>query len=66
MIACMEPPLEIYALLASVSRAQLLTSCLENGLLTYIKVSNSHSSNPSPLKYSYPSHLANYLNPTTP
>ena len=40
--ACMEAPLKIYALLASVSCTQLLTSWVGNGLLTYVKVSNSH------------------------
>ena len=37
------------ALLASVSRTQLITSCVANRLLPYVKVSNSHSSNPSPI-----------------
>ena len=41
----MEAPLKIYALLTSVSRIQLLTSWVENGLLAYVKVSNSYSSN---------------------
>ena len=64
----MEAPLNIYALLASVSRTQLIASWVGNGLLAYVKVSKSHSSNPStpPLKYSYPSQLCNCLNPTTP
>jgi len=48
MFACMEAPLNIYALLASVSRTQLLTSWVGNGLLTYVKVSNSHSSKSIP------------------
>jgi len=48
MFACMEAPLIIYALLASVSHTQLFTSWVGNGLCTYVKVSNSHSSNPSP------------------
>ena len=65
MFAFMEAPLKIYALLTSVSYTQLLTSCVGNGLLTYVKISDSHSSNPSPLKYSYSSQLANCLNPTT-
>ena len=65
MFACMEAPLKIYALLASVSCTQLLTSWVGNRLLTYVKVSNSHSSNPSHLKYSYSSQLADWLNPTT-
>jgi len=34
MFACMEALLKIYALLASVSCTQLLTSCVGNGLLT--------------------------------
>jgi len=55
----MEAPLKIYALLASVSCTQLLTSWLGNRLLTYVKVLNSHSSSASPpLKYSY---LPNWL-----
>jgi len=62
----MEAPLKIYALLASVSCTQLLTSRVGNGLLTYVKVSKSHNSNPFPLKYSYSSQLAKCLNPTTP
>ena len=38
---------------------QLITSWVENRLLAYVKVSNSHSSNPSPPpKYSY---LPNWL-----
>jgi len=53
MFACMEAPFKIYALLASVSFTQLLTPWLGNGLLAYVKVSNSHISNPSPLKYYY-------------
>ena len=48
MFACMEVPLKIYALLASASGTQLLTSWVGNGLLTYVKVSNLHSSNQSP------------------
>jgi len=39
--------LKIYALLASVSYAHHLTSWVENRLLTYVKFSNSHISNPS-------------------
>jgi hypothetical protein len=66
MFACVEAPLNIYALLASVSYTQIFTSFVGNGLLTYVKISNSHSSNPSPLIYSYPSQLANCLNPTIP
>ena len=62
----MEAPSKIYALLASVSCTQLLTLWVGNKLLTYVKFSNTHSSNPSPLKYSYSSQLANCLNPTTP
>jgi len=61
MFACMEAPLNIYALLAPVSRTKLLTSRVGNGLLTYVRVSNSQSSNPSPLKYSYFSQMANCL-----
>jgi len=38
----------MYALLASVSRTQLIASWVANGLLAYVKVSNPHSSNPSP------------------
>jgi len=45
MSACMEAPLKIYALLASVSCTQLLTSWVENRLLNYVKVSNSHQFN---------------------
>ena len=44
MFACMEALLKIYALLAAVSRTQLFTSWVGNGLLAYVKVSNSHSS----------------------
>ena len=65
MFACMQATLQIYALLASVARTQLLTSWVGNGPLAYVKVSNSHSLNPFPLKYSYSSQLANCLNPTT-
>jgi len=59
MFVFMDAPLKIYAQLASVSRTQLLTSWVGNGLIPYVKVSNSHSSNPSPLKYSYTYQLAN-------
>jgi hypothetical protein len=40
---------KMYALLASVSRTQLITSWVENRLLAYVKFSKSHSSNPPPL-----------------
>jgi hypothetical protein len=43
----MKALLKIYALLASVSRTQLIASWVGNGLLAYVKVSKSHSSNPS-------------------
>jgi len=50
--------MRLYALLAPVSRTG-------NRLRAYVKVSNSHSSNPTPLQYSHSSQLANCLNPTT-
>jgi len=51
MFACMDGSLKMHALLASVSRTQLITSTswVGNRLLPYLKVSNSHGSNPSPL-----------------
>ena len=58
MFEFMEAPLKIYALLASVSCTQLLTSWVGNRLLTYVKASSSPSSNPPPFKYSY---LPNWL-----
>jgi len=58
MFASMDASLKMYALLASVSRTQLITSGVKNRLFPYVKISNLHSSNPSPLKYSYSSQLA--------
>jgi len=40
MFVCMEASLKIYALLASVSCTQLLTSWVGNGQLTYVNVPN--------------------------
>jgi len=49
MFACMDVSLKMYALLASVSCTELISSWVGNGLLPYIKISNSPTSNPSPL-----------------
>ena len=38
----------------------------EKQTIPYVKISNLHLSDPSPLKYSYCSQLANCLNPLTP
>ena len=54
MFACMETPLKIYALLSSVSCTQLIESWVENKLLAYVKISNSHSSIPSPFNILIP------------
>jgi len=54
---------KMHALLASVSRTQLITSGVKNRLLPYVKISYSHRSNSSPHKYSYSSQLANCLTP---
>jgi hypothetical protein len=41
--------LKMYALLASISRTQLITCWVGNRLLPYVNISNSYSPNPSPL-----------------
>ena len=38
----------------------------EKQTIPYVKISNLHRSNQTPLKYSYCSQLANHLNPPTP
>ena len=48
MFAGMDASLKMYALLASVSRTQVITSWKGNRLIAYVKVSNSLSSNPPP------------------
>jgi len=40
--------LKMYALLASISRRQLITSWVGNRLVPYVNISKSPSSNPSP------------------
>ena len=40
---------KMYALLATVSFTHLVTSWVENRIHAYVRFSNSHSSNPSPL-----------------
>jgi hypothetical protein len=39
MFACMDAPLKMYALLASVSRTQLIASWVENRLLAWVRFS---------------------------
>ena len=38
MFVCMDAPLKMYALLASVSRTQLITSWVENRLLAWVRL----------------------------
>jgi len=57
----MDVSLKMYALVASVSRTQLITSGVKNRRFPYVKISNLHRSNSSPLKYSYCSQLASCL-----
>ena len=57
LLTCTDASLKkMYALVASPT--QLITPGVRNRLLPYVKISNLHRSNPSPLKYSYRSQLA--------
>jgi len=59
MFACMDAPLKTYALLALVSRTHLITSCVENRLLAWVRFPKlvKFQIHP-PLEYSYCSRLA--------
>ena len=54
----------MYTLLASGE--ELITSGVKNKPFPYVKISNLHRSNPSPLKYPYCSQLTSCLKPPTP
>jgi len=62
----MDASLKMYALVASVSRTRLITTGVKNRLFPYVKISNLHRSNSSPLEYSYCFQLASCLNSPTP
>jgi len=48
MFTFMDASLKMYALVALISRTQLITSWVGKRLLACVTVSNSHSSYPSP------------------